>query len=235
MFSVIPTALIWKQTNPTEVILVSPCLLFSLHVFSSHSCFLSTSFSLPSCVLFVSNCPSTFVFAPTPPPSCDRLLFPLLQWSVDCPGPLLCFWFWMDGWTLIWGPPSGEYLSNLERVFEAVGWSLLVSFGGLIPLLTEQKHLVIKKQVSLHGLEPCQVLHLKPEQLYPTCPTQACSLLWLEWGWEAATLLCTFLWSVHTLKEPCISSFPRSLRFPWKYQPDVEVRRSDQFATEATV
>lgn len=29
------------------------------------------------------------------------------------------------------------------------------------------------------------------------------------------TLVWPFLWSVQTLKEPCISSFPRSLRFPW--------------------
>lgn len=32
------------------------------------------------------------------------------------------------------------------------------------------------------------------------------------------TLLWPFLWSVHTLKEPCISSFPSSLRFPCEHQ-----------------
>lgn len=31
---------------------------------------------------------------------------------------------------------------------------------------------------------------------------------------RAPTLLWPFLWSVHTLKDPCISSFPSSLRFP---------------------
>lgn len=31
---------------------------------------------------------------------------------------------------------------------------------------------------------------------------------------RSCTLLWPFLWSVHTLKDPCISSFPSSLRFP---------------------
>lgn len=30
------------------------------------------------------------------------------------------------------------------------------------------------------------------------------------------TLLWPFLWSVQTLKEPCISSLPKSFRLPWK-------------------
>lgn len=35
---------------------------------------------------------------------------------------------------------------------------------------------------------------------------------------SSLTLLWPFLWSVHTLKEPCISSLPRSLRFPCRQQ-----------------
>lgn len=54
--------------------------------------------------------------------------------------------------------------SNLERVLEAVGRTLLVAVSGFIPLLAEQKHLVIEEQMPLHGLEPGQVLHLKAEQ-----------------------------------------------------------------------
>lgn len=36
--------------------------------------------------------------------------------------------------------------------------------SGFLPLLAEQKHLVIQEEMPLHGLEPGQVLHLKPEQ-----------------------------------------------------------------------
>lgn len=57
----------------------------------------------------------------------------------------------------------GSCVLNLERVLEAVGRILLVSVSGFIPLLAEQEHLVIQEQMPLHGLEPGQVLHLKPE------------------------------------------------------------------------
>lgn len=40
----------------------------------------------------------------------------------------------------------------------------------------------------------------------------------LSTGACGCTLLWPFLWSVHTLKDPCISSFPSSLRFPCKHQ-----------------
>lgn len=49
-------------------------------------------------------------------------------------------------------------------MFEAVGRTLLVSVGGFVPLLAEEEHLVIQEQVPLHGFEPGQVLHLKPEK-----------------------------------------------------------------------
>lgn len=52
-------------------------------------------------------------------------------------------------------------VSDLERVFEAIGRGLLVSVCGLLSFFTKQQHLVIQEQVSLHGLKPGQVLHLK--------------------------------------------------------------------------
>lgn len=52
----------------------------------------------------------------------------------------------------------------LERVLEAVGRGLLVPVAGLLPLLTEQQHLVVEEQVPLHWLEPGQVLHLRTGQ-----------------------------------------------------------------------
>lgn len=41
-----------------------------------------------------------------------------------------------------------------------------MSVVGLLPLLTEQEHLVIQEQVPLHGLKPGQVLHLQPGQSF---------------------------------------------------------------------
>lgn len=37
------------------------------------------------------------------------------------------------------------------------------------------------------------------------------------------TLLWPFLWSVHTLKEPCMSSFPRSLRSPCEKRTHIQL------------
>lgn len=70
--------------------------------------------------------------------------------------------------TPAWRPRAGQHsrgsVSHLERVLETVGRTLLVSLGGFFPFLAEQKHFVIEEQMPLHGFEPGQVLHLKPEQ-----------------------------------------------------------------------
>lgn len=51
-------------------------------------------------------------------------------------------------------------VAHAQRLFEAVGRSLLVAFPVLLPPLAEEQRLLVQEQVSLHGLEPRQVLHL---------------------------------------------------------------------------
>lgn len=56
----------------------------------------------------------------------------------------------------------------------------------------------------------------------------------LSAGLWAPTLLWPFLWSVHTLKDPCISSFPSSLRFPCE-QRHTDSQTFEHFAVAASL
>ena len=87
-------------------------------------------------------------------------------------------------------------LSDLESVFEAVGRGLVMPVSGLLSLLAEQQHLVVQEQVSLHGLEPGQVLHLKPSQRSAT----SCLSVSLVCLYVCTSLaVCLSFWSISLL------------------------------------
>lgn len=49
--------------------------------------------------------------------------------------------------------------TDLQTVFEAVGWRLVAAVGVLLPPLAEQQGPLVQEEVALHGLEASQLLH----------------------------------------------------------------------------
>lgn len=49
--------------------------------------------------------------------------------------------------------------THAELLFEAVGGGFLITLPILFSSLTEDQSFLVQKQVSLHGLKPCQLHH----------------------------------------------------------------------------